>query len=258
MLRQVDLTGEGELSLPQLCIALNQLHLPLNTHETIRRAGPVIELIHSYLRLKGIMVRDIFNKADTDHSQSISADELRHALVNVFALPSGPAGRGGALHLSPLSPNGRDPAQPAPSMLMKAMAARSLGKGRANDGGGFSYQKLMGFTAEQLARQKLRVEHGGALSRLLAAGAAAKARSGAGNRRTGVVVQGSGHAFVGAMLPPGPFLSSSSSSPSSSSAALKQVPGMPRALRESVERYDSLVHKQVSRLFPKGSRATQS
>jgi hypothetical protein len=136
-------------------------------------------------------------------------------------------------------------------MLMKAMQARTHGKGRANDRGmsEVSYQKLMGFTAAQVARQRIRVDQGGALSRLMAAGAAAKARAGAGNRRTGMVVKGSGQSFVGAMPPPGPL--SSSSSPG---AALQLVPSMPRALRESVERYDSLVSKQVARMFPRGGR----
>jgi hypothetical protein len=260
MLRQVDLTGEGNLTLSQLCIALNQLHLPPTTHETIRRAGPVIGRLHAYLRLKGIKVKDIFNKADTDRSDSISAAELRHALVNVFSVPAGRAGQLSSLSSSSAlphsssssSPDERGREHPAPSsMLMKAMQARTHGKGHASEGSmsEVSYQKLMGFTAAQVARQRIRVDQGGALSRLMAAGAAAKARAGAGNRRTGMVVKGSGQAFVGAMPPSGPL--SSSSSPE---AALQLVSSMPKALRESVERYDSLVSKQVARMFPRGGR----
>lgn len=218
LLRQIDPNGDGNLTLLEIKMALNQLHKPLRSLLVMREAGPIIWRINNYLRKHAIKVRDVFARVDTDKSDSISAQELRTALHTIFKLPASTDST--EFCLNP-SRNKRS------SPLMRAMEAPLLAKGQVMQKHAF-LTKLKGLTKAQLELQQKRLA-----GAFVSPGILIASENTRKTRRLGVLSTG------GRGLLPG-----------LDTTIQKNPVVLPVQMKNDIDRYDRLVRKQISLLFP--------
>ena len=86
ILREIDPSGDGDVSLSELKFAFAQLRMPPKKLSVLRDAGPVLARVHRCLHANKMKVRDLFDAIDRDHSHTISSSELSAALHRILAL----------------------------------------------------------------------------------------------------------------------------------------------------------------------------